>query len=179
MAIRTAELFKSGIAPYILVTGGHGSVTQNCMYYSEAQTFSNIMVDLGVPWGKIEQEPYASNLGENFAFSHAIIQDRFPYVKYICVVTKPAAQRRVKAAFEMQMKDYTCKVTAPQLSYNWYISSFYKDEEAFNDLICLLVADTYKFYTYWQKGYQVEVDVPKNIIHIAEQLALAGFDKYL
>ncbi len=179
VACRTAELFKEYVAPYILVSGGHGKVTQNCMYFSEAETFSNIMVDLGVPWGKIIREPDSSNIGENFRFSKAIIEDRLPYVKKICVVTKPSVERRVRAAFNKQMEGYTGFVTSPQLSYNWYVSNFYKEDEYFDEMVNLLVSDIFKYKDYYLKGYQTVVNVPKKILQIAEQLANAGYDKYL
>ena len=166
VAIRAAELFKQGIAPYIFVSGGKGKITSKTFPSSEAEIFSSIMENAGVPWGKIIRENWSTNIGENLQNSKVIIKDRLPYVKSVCVVTKPPAERRVLAAFEKQMSDFSGYVTSPRLSFNWYVSNFYKTQEEVDEMINMLVSD------------QVKVDVPNKMYQLADTLKQEGYNKY-
>ena len=173
VAHRAAELIKLDVAPFVIITGGHGKITAGDKQ-SEAEKFAQIIQLHGFRKWRIFMEEKATNTGENFQFSKELIKEKGLNVKTIAVVTKPCAERRVKAAFEKQMPEFTGFVTSPRKSFDWYVSEYYKTDEEIMQMVGLLIGDIYKFDSYAKKGYQVPVQVPYEIMQICHCLEIEG-----
>ena len=173
VAHRAAEMMKQGIAPFVIITGGHGKVTAGDKK-TEAEKFKEIIKLHGFRDWRVFVEDQATNTGENFAFSRRLIQEKGLNVRKIAVLTKPAAERRIKAAFEKQMPDFKGYVTSPKKSFDWYVKEFYESDAEVDRMIALLVGDILKFEDYAKKGFQVPVQVPYEIMQICHCLEIEG-----
>jgi len=90
-----AALFRDGIAPWVLVTGGAppGDPT------TEAARYSEILVAAGVPAARIVAEDRAANTAENVVFGMARLQEHGITVGGVTLVGFPTSLRRCIATF--------------------------------------------------------------------------------
>src|SRR5690349_11414793 len=58
-----AKIFLQGYVPLMLMTGGLGKITKTIQKISEAETFAQIAISLGVPKEKILIENKSTNTG--------------------------------------------------------------------------------------------------------------------
>lgn len=95
-AERGAELYKAGLAPKVLITGGDKRDIGVC----EAERLKDHMVGLGVPAEAIIIEGESVNTLENVRRSVAIVEEHFGWknLKNVILVSAPYHLRRVKQA---------------------------------------------------------------------------------
>src|SRR5688572_19566512 len=72
VAERGAELFLEGWAPLLIFSGGLGRLTDGVWTETEAEKFSAIAIDKGVPAQAILIENRSTNTGENIVFTQAL-----------------------------------------------------------------------------------------------------------
>ncbi|MGE5674559.1 MAG: YdcF family protein [Mycobacterium leprae] len=95
-ADRGAELYKAGLAPRLLVTGGDKRGIGIC----EAERLKERMVELGVPEEAIIVEEESVNTMENVRRSVALVESQIGWnnVGNVILVSAPYHLRRVKQA---------------------------------------------------------------------------------
>lgn len=93
-AERGADLYKQGLAPRILVTGGDKRGTGRC----EAEVLKDRMVELGVPAEAVTVECDSVNTLENVRMSVAMVEEEISWknVRNVILVSAPHHLRRVK-----------------------------------------------------------------------------------
>jgi uncharacterized SAM-binding protein YcdF (DUF218 family) len=91
-----AHLYRRGIAPRILVTGGRAELVQSARV-SGAETMADILVEIGVPREKIRLESQSRNTYENAVETAAIL--RQSGLERIVLVTSATHMPRAVAAF--------------------------------------------------------------------------------
>ncbi len=86
------NLYKQGLIPKILISGGINRVTKKC----EARDMKSGLIKLGVKAKDIILEDKATNSLENVLFSKMVIEDKigFKNVKKLMVLTKDYHSRR-------------------------------------------------------------------------------------
>ena len=113
VATYAAELFKRGLAPWLVFSGGVGTGPHsgcNLLGWDrpEAEVMADEAVRCGVPRENILVEPASRNSGENIRFTHALLQaerQRFEAsggLRSMLVVHKPFMERRAYATFMKQ-----------------------------------------------------------------------------
>ena len=109
-ATHAAALFRRGLAPYVVCTGGHGTGMHsggNLLGWAEpeAVVFARECTRCGVPAERVLVEPLAANTGENIRFAHALL-GATPGVasplRSLILVAKPFMGRRAFATFLQQ-----------------------------------------------------------------------------
>ena len=95
VAVRAAELYKAGLAPRLMFSGGRGNFTQD-WDETEAEKFAAVAVKEGVPESAILLENKSSNTGENIMFSYNMLQELQIVPKSVLLVQKPFMERRYK-----------------------------------------------------------------------------------
>lgn len=168
-----AALFRAGVAPFVLCTGGYGKMTEGTFPKPEGMLFAERCVKQGVPESCILIEDKATNTGENFSFSKQLVQDRS--VKTGIAVCKPYMAKRAWAAGTRQWPEVDWSVSAPALPFAEYAP----DETALMQEIELMAGDLQRLRVYAEKGYQAPVDVPDSIWAVWNRLVDAGFDRYV
>jgi len=169
------DVFKQGFAPYMVITGGLGSVTKGIWNEPEADKFAKIAIENGIPADKIIIENKSSNLGEHYSFAKKILDDNgLPYKKAI-IVTKPYQERRAYATGKAQWKDTEFIASSIPLSMNDYFDSLDNPERNIN----LMVGDLQRIAVFPEKGFQIHQDIPKEVMDAFELLVKNGYDKDL
>jgi uncharacterized SAM-binding protein YcdF (DUF218 family) len=179
VAERSADLFKDGWAPLVIFSGGAGSITKYLWSEPEAEIFARIAVEKGVSADKILIENRSSNTGENIRFTKQLLVDRGLELQKFIVVQKPYMERRSYATFKKLWPDKDVIVTSPQISFEEYLQSYSNNALSSADVVSIMVGDLQRIRVYPARGFQIEQDVPVDILDAYNQLVAAGFTKYL
>ncbi|QST02483.1 YdcF family protein (plasmid) [Pontibacillus sp. ALD_SL1] len=180
VAERAAELYNQGFAECVMFTGGLGKITKNTWEKTEAEMFTEVAIERGVPKDKIFLETESTNTGQNIAFTKKLIEkEKLTFSDYI-VVDKPFKERRIYATLKKQWPALDFIVTSPQASYKAYCR-FYNDSEEFDisDFINIMVGDLQRIDLYGENGFQIPQDIPKDVMEAYKRLVRNGFDRQL
>jgi uncharacterized SAM-binding protein YcdF (DUF218 family) len=91
-----SELYNTGIAPYILPSGGYSSTIEK----TEWEFLRDIGISLGVPEGNILREDHAQNTFDNAINSWNVITERNIEVKRAIIVCKSFFSRRALMTYQ-------------------------------------------------------------------------------
>lgn len=178
VADRAAELFNQDYAPWVIVSGGAGKLTQDLFDKPEAEIFKDILLKAGVPEDQIIVEPNARNTGENIDFTYKLLKRLGKEFDSMILVQKPYMERRTYATFMTQWPGdpIDISVTSPQLDYEDYMNGSSIDKDF---VISVMVGDLQRIREYPKLGYQIEQEIPEGVWQAYEQLIAAGYDKHL
>lgn len=93
---RAAELFHSGLAPYILPSGGYNSKINQ----TEWDYLSEIAINMGVPQESILKEDQAKSTFDNARNSWEIIKERNIEVRKVIMICKAQHSRRALMTYQ-------------------------------------------------------------------------------
>lgn len=174
VAHRAADLVLEGWADTLLISGGvlfdkeKGNET-------EAEHFRDIAIQRGVNPSRIITENKATNTGENFSLSAALLNElNLSYNKFI-VVQKPYMERRTFATGMVQWPGSKLILTSEKISFSDYINKGIPEDRIINTM----VGDLQRIRYYPAKGFQVHQDIPEVVWNAYEELVEAGYDKRL
>ncbi len=173
VAERGAELFLQGWAPWLIFSGGRGSITQKLWDRSEAEVFAEIALRMGVPAERILMETESANTGENIRFARKLLKDEGLSFNSFLLVQKPYMERRAYATFRKQWPKCKVAVTSPRLSYAGYpTKSISRDQ-----LINFMVGDLQRIRLYPKRGFQIEQTIPTEVWDAYSQLVGRGYSQ--
>lgn len=175
VAERGAQLFLDGLAPRILFSGGLGRLTANNWTDSEAEIFSKIAINMGVPESAILIENKSTNTGENISFSMNLLEDHGMMPKSVILVHKPYMERRQFATWMKLFPDIKASITSPQISYENYPNDLISKD----DMINIIVGDTQRVKLYSEKGFMIDQQIPNNVWDAYQELVRRGYNKQL
>jgi len=170
-----AKLFLKRYAPLLIFSGGFGRLTVKRFRQSEAETFADIAVNMGVPKSKIIIENKSANTGENIIFTRGLLKRRGINPKLFILVQKPYMERRAYATFKKVWPGKKIIVTSPPISYEKYSNNFLAKDEVIN----VMVGDLQRIKLYPAKGFQIKQPIPKKVWHAFEELVKLGYNKHL
>lgn len=170
-----AKLFSRGAAPLIVCSGGYGKMTKGSFPKPEGELFAERCIALGVPQANILVETRATNTGENFTLSRALLNNRGIYPKIGIVTCKPYMAKRAWASGTKQWGEVKWFVSVPRLSFEEYPA----ENVPLEATIQLMTGDLQRLRVYAKKGFQAEVEVPDNVWEANERLIRDGFDTYV
>lgn len=178
VADRAADLYRDYYAPWVIVSGGAGKLTQDLFDKPEAEIFRDILIKAGVPDDKIILEPNSTNTGENVRFTYELLQKLGLSFTSFILVQKPYMERRTYATFKKQWpgEETEISVTSPLLSYAEYMSGSTIDKDF---VISVMVGDLQRIREYPKLGYQVAQKIPDEVWQAYEALVKAGYTKHL
>lgn len=173
VANRAAELYHQKLAPLIICSGGNGKGSR--FELTEAEMFSQRLIELGVPEKDILLEPNATNTGENILNTKKLLEDKGVEIHSFILVQKPYMERRSYATFKKQWEGPEIIVTSPQLSYEEYYNGNYDFKHKF---IEVMVGDLQRIKEYPKLGYQIKQDIPDEVLDAWQKLVDIGYRKY-
>ncbi|MCW8329948.1 YdcF family protein [Photobacterium sp. SDRW27] len=175
VAEHAAKLFLEGYAPYIVFSGGVGELTQGLFACSEAESFAQIAVDMGVPEECILIEPRSTNTGENVEFTRALLEDKGLDPLRLILVQKPFMERRTYATVMQQWPGKLLTVTSPPLSFDEYPN----EQLSYCDVINVMLGDLQRIKLYPEQGYSIPQEIPDEVWLAFESLVALGFNEHL
>ena len=113
MPDRAVELYRTGHAPAVLLTGGFGRMTRGVFPEPEALVFRARMVAAGVPGAAIVTEIEAGNTLENVRLGLAALRRAGRPVRSALLVAKGFVTRRAVATFAAQAPDVRVRACPP------------------------------------------------------------------
>jgi uncharacterized SAM-binding protein YcdF (DUF218 family) len=174
-----AQLYKQGLAPLILVSGKNAMAeTQKTNWgMTEAEKFTKVMIEHGIPREAIVLEKEAMNSGENVYNSYELLKTLNKIPKKIILVQKPTMERRAFATFKKfwPEENYDLTVTSPPYSYEEYVGPIIDRETIIN----IMVGDLQRIKIYPEMGFQIPQEIPAEVWDAYEKLVAAGYDKHL
>lgn len=178
VAERAAQLFLDGYGGLLVFSGGYGRITKDFNDKSEAETFRDVAVRMGVPENKIMIETGATNTGENVVNTEKLLSDHGIQTDSIIIVTKPYMERRAYATFMKQRKKLPRRiyVTSPNLSYEDHFADGTIAKDMF---LNVMVGDLQRLEEFPKRGFQIEQDIPAEVWAAYDRLVAAGYTEHL
>jgi len=170
-----ARLFLRGLAPTMVCAGHLGRLTAGRFEKSEAETFAEAAVGLGVPRSAILIENASTNTGENIDRSRALLASAGIHPARVILVQKPYMERRAWATFKQRWPEPALQVTSPPIPYDEYPTP-----DIPRDLVIdILVGDVQRMRVYAERGFQVAQPIPDNVWAAWEELVARGYSGHL
>lgn len=177
VARHSANLYQQGYASRIMFCGGVGRLTKENIQ-NEADWFAEEAIRLGVPNSVILRERNSTNTGENIIYAQNLIKNSKLDIKKIIIVHKPYMLFR---DFATIMKQWS-EEDRPEFIFSAEKSSMleYIDKtETFESMVNIMVGDLQRIKEYPRLGFQIELNIPKNVWTAYEELVRRGYDKQL
>ncbi|MBR3949091.1 MAG: YdcF family protein [Oscillospiraceae bacterium] len=179
IARRAAELYRLGLAPKVLFTGGLGRNTEGLLPEPEAVRFARVAMECGVPEADIILEDKSRNTAENILFTRQTLERLgLPHGKLLGV-HQPFMERRIKAAMGVYWPELDFSVTSPQVTVPEYLERAKQQGISENASISVIVGDFQRMELYAQKGWQLPQQIPEQAWEAFRELVAMGFDKQL
>ena len=167
------NVYNKGLADNIIFTGGYGKITKDIWNVPEAEKFAQIAIKKGVPKEKIYIEKESTNTGDNFRFSKKLIEQLKLDIKSCIVVCKPYDEKRAYASFKKIMPEYDVIITSENISCEDYY------QKNGTEWINVLVGDIQRMKLFYEKGWQIKMDIPKKVWDAYKILVEKGYDKFV
>ncbi|MFE0473256.1 YdcF family protein [Streptomyces sp. NPDC058947] len=175
VATTAADLFRAGLFPVVVFSGGNSPTTRARFPRGEAVHYREHALSLGVPDEAVLVEPRAANTGQNIAFSREVLAVAGVEVESLLLISKPYMERRSYATCRKLWPQVDVVCASEPLELDDYIKSI-GDEKLVVDM---LVGDLQRVIEYPRLGFAVEQDVPGEVYDAYERLLRAGFDSRL
>lgn len=171
----SATLFKQGLAPLIVVSGGTMHVppkNDGSPARTEAEAIASYLLDDGVPQDVIILEPKASNTSENFWFTADLLTDRGIRFNSCILVTKPYAERRTLATGLMRWPHIKLQISGPEITFDQYLKGGIPVRRIFS----MMVGEVHRIESYSKKRFMRPERVPEDVLEACGYLERAGYN---
>lgn len=177
--VKCARLLKDGYAPKILFCGGLGKITKDIFESSESEVYKDIAIKEGISEKDILIENKSTNTGDNFRFSLNVLEKNNIKANKIIIVHGPFSERRTLYTAKTILKDKQTTITSPDMSFEEFLDYLEKNKHKENEIISVIVSDIQKMIVYPQFGWQLETEVPNNVLEAYNFFKNLGFDEYI
>ncbi len=173
--LRAAELYRAGLAPAVVFSGGLGRNTAALWHTSEAERFAAIAMDNGVPERAILVETRSANSGENLLFTRQLLTEKGVTARRVLAVHKPYMERRVFATAPIYWPEAAFTVTSPQVTVAEHIAAARSVGMTEKGVIETVVGDVQRMALYACAGYQIPQYIPPEVRDAYDRLTAAGY----
>ncbi|MER5322881.1 YdcF family protein [Streptosporangium roseum] len=175
VATYAADLYLQGLFPLIVFTGANAPTTVSRFPRGEAVHYKKHAVERGVPEGAVLIEPRATNTGENFTYTRALLAQHGINVTSAVLISRPYQQRRAYATCKKLWPEIEVTCASLPLSLDDYVLSIGDVDRVIN----MLVGDTQRITEYAKKGFAVEQPYPDEVEAAFSRLVAAGYTSRL
>ncbi|WP_371786853.1 YdcF family protein [Streptosporangium subroseum] len=175
VAAFAAELYRAGLFPVLVFTGGNSPTTAARFPRGEAVHFREHALELGVPDSAILLEPNASNTGQNLTFSREVLASAGIIPITVLLISKPYMERRSFATARKLWPEVEVICASEPLEFDAYLKSIGDDKLVLD----MLVGDLQRVIEYSKLGFAIAQDVPEDVHAAYESLLAAGFTSRL
>ena len=173
--LRAAELYRQGLAPLVVFSGGLGRNTQGLFHTTEAARFAAIAGKAGLPESAVLLEEKSRNSAENLLFTKALLARRGIPARRVLAVHKPYMERRLYAAAAVYWRSAAFTVTSPQVTIAEHIRAAEAVGMTEKGVIETVVGDVQRMELYARKGYQIPQPIPPAVRVAYDRLVSAGY----
>lgn len=160
---RVAQLYRDGLAPLVVFSGGLGRNTAALWQEAEAERFRAIALAEGVPPEAVLTETDSTNSAENLLFTKRLLAERGCAVSRIIAIHKPYMERRLFAALGVYWPEVTADVTSPQVSLEAHLRRGEAAGMTRRGMLETLVGDVQRIEVYARLGYQLPQPIPEPV----------------
>ncbi|MFD7786738.1 YdcF family protein [Streptomyces nojiriensis] len=171
VAAASADLYRAGLFPVLVFTGGNSPTTRARFPRGEAVHFREHALELGVPDSAILVEPSAANTGQNITFTRDLLAANGITPKTVLLVSKPYMERRSFATARKLWPEVEVLCASEPLELDDYLKSI-GDEKLVLDM---LVGDLQRVIEYPEHGFAIAQEVPEDVYDAYESLLRDGF----
>lgn len=175
VAAFSAELYRAGLFPHLVFTGGNSPTTAKVFPRGEAVHFREHAIELGVPASAILLEPNAGNTGQNITLSRAVLATAGITPQAVLLVSKPYMERRSFATARKLWPEVEIVCASEPLEFDDYLKSIGDEKLVLN----MLVGDLQRVIEYPKLDFAIAQDVPEDVHAAYESLLADGFDSRL
>ncbi|MFE6385249.1 YdcF family protein [Nocardiopsis dassonvillei] len=175
VAAHSVELYRSGLFPILVFTGGNSPTTATVFPRGEAVHFREHALELGVPDSAILLESEAANTGQNITFSREILSAAGITPSTVLLISMPYMERRSFATARKLWPEVEVVCASEPLGLDDYVKSIGDGKL----VIDMLVGDLQRVLEYPKRGFAIEQDVPQQVLTAYKSLIASGFDSYL
>lgn len=175
VASHTVHLYRQGLFPVMVFTGGNSPTTKARFPRGEAVHYREHALELGVPEEAVLVEPKAANTGQNAAFSRQVLAEAGIVPESVLVVCKPYEERRSYATFKKVWPEVDVVCASEPVGLAAYA-------EGIGDaklVIDMLVGALQRVMVYPEQGFTISQGVPEAVVAAFKRLADSGFDSRL
>lgn len=167
-AVKAAELWHAGLAPYIIFTG-----YKNDRYdKTEAEMLRAEALKHGVPSDVVFMENRASNTGLNITLSYELAKEKNLLIKNkVILVHKPYMSRRAFATAKAQWPDNSTEFFVVPSDVT--LEAFFAADGTAQTIRSML-ADFYCIKAYPKKGWQIVQEIPDEVEQASRYLIEHG-----
>ena len=179
IALRAAELYHAGYSKNVLFSGGLGRNTLGLQQTTEADSFTAIAIQNGVPEKNILVENRSTNTAENITFTRELLSANGISPRCLIAVHQPFMERRIAAAFDVYWPDVELLTT----SYEADIPAFFARAANYgideHTVIEEAVGDFQRMELYADRGWQSRQPIPPEVRDAYLELIALGYDGQL
>ncbi|MEV7915420.1 YdcF family protein [Streptomyces griseus] len=175
VAATTADLYRAGLFPTVVFSGGIMPATRARFPRGEAVHFRETAISLGVPEEVALLEPHATNTGENISFGRKVLTGGGTAVRSVLLISMPYMQRRAYATCRKQWPGVDLVCASQPVPFDDYAKA--QDDEA--EFIAMMMGDTHRVMEYPHRGFAIEQEVPEHVRDAFERLRKRGYDTWL
>lgn len=170
-----ADLYRSGLFPTLVFTGGNSAATINVFPRGEAVHFHEHALALGVPARAMLLEPKAANTGQNIAFAREALTAAGVRPRSVLLICMPYMERRAFATCREQWPDIEVVCASDPVPFDTYLKDMGNEES----VISMIVGDLQRVIEYPKQGFAIAQEVPEDV-HVAyKSLVRDGFTSCL
>ncbi len=175
VAERGSQLFLEDYAPLIVFSGGFGRLSNKNWTKSEAETFADVALKMGIPSDKILIENKSTNTGENIKYSLKLLSEKRLTPKKVLLIAIPYMERRAYATFKIIFPEIEVITASPKNTYDNHPNEAISKEEMIN----AIVGDTQRIKLYPSRDFMINQEIPNDVWKAFEELVRRGFIKHL
>lgn len=175
VATLAAGLYRAGMFPVLVFSGGNSPTTAEVFPRGEAVHFAEHAISLGVPQTAIMIEPNAGNTGQNIDYSRDLLAGAGIPVNSVMLMSKPYMQRRAYATIRKAWPEVEPVCASEDITFDEYLKSIGDDKL----VIDMLVGDLQRVIEYPSRGFAIAQDVPASVTDAYRRLIAAGYDSRL
>jgi uncharacterized SAM-binding protein YcdF (DUF218 family) len=172
------ELLNQGYAQYIIFSGGVKQTDPHTLAKkekTEAEAYFDIALSLGAPAEKLFLENKAKNTGENLRFSLNLAKEKGLSADSFIIVHKPYNERRLAAITAKQVPEVKFLITSEPTTFEKYTNRGIPKKYIYESM----VGDIQRLKIYGENGFQMPVDIPKEVWSAYEKLVEMGYTRRL
>ncbi|MFG3253244.1 YdcF family protein [Streptomyces sp. NPDC048172] len=175
VATHAAQLFRAGLFPVMVFSGGNSPTTAARFPRGEAVHYREHALELGVPPEAVLLEPKAANTGQNITLARDVLAAAGVHPTSVLLVSKPYMERRSYATARKMWPEVEVACASEPLEFDDYLKAI-GDEKLVGDM---LVGDLQRVIEYPKLGFAIEQGVPGGVSDAYTSLVRDGFTSRL